>query len=73
MLVVTAAVVTLVACGDGGQPDVDWSRVPQSQRAVIEDAVQTGDCERMQTYFDETEDADVLSYLDWHMQDAGCY
>lgn len=31
------------------------------------------DCVKMQTFFDGSEDADVLDYLDWHMEKAGCY
>lgn len=65
------ACLLLASCG--GEPGVDWSAVPQNQRAAINQAVTAKDCEQMQTYFDGTKDADVLDYLDWHMRDAGCY
>jgi hypothetical protein len=63
----------LAACGGDNPPDVDWSQVPAYQRAGIDDAVTSGDCDRMQTAFDGSKRADVLAYLDWHMRDAGCY
>lgn len=64
----------LAACGGtSGAPDVDWSQVPANQRTLIDEAVSAEDCERMQTYFDGTENADVLEYLDWHLENAGCY
>lgn len=71
LLVVGLALVLLTSCG--GEPEVDWSAVPANQRTLIEAAVEAGDCAKMQTYFDAISDADVLSYLDWHMDDAGCY
>jgi hypothetical protein len=64
----------LAACGGSSSPpDVDWSQVPQNQRQAIDDAVAAKDCQQMQTYFDGSKDADVLSYLDWQMKHAGCY
>lgn len=63
----------LVLAGCGGEPEVDWSGVPLNQRSLIEAAVSEGDCQKMQTYFDGSEASDVLAYLDWHMEEAGCY
>lgn len=64
----------LAGCGETSEPpDVDWSQVPANQRTVIDDAVTAEDCGQMQTYFDGTEDTDLLEYLDWHMKQAGCY
>ena len=65
--------LALGGCGSDEPPDVDWSRVPANQQALIQEAVAAQDCERMQTYFDGSERTDVLAYLDWHMKGAGCY
>ena len=74
LLVAGLTLVALVSCGSEDEPpDVDWSAVPQNQRVSIEEAVESGDCQRMQTYFDGSKNADVLSFLNWHMEDAGCY
>ena len=72
MATVAALGLVLTACG-GGEPDVNWSSIPSNQHVAIQDAVNARDCARMQTAFDHSEAADVLSYLDWHMRDAGCY
>lgn len=72
-LPVAALVVLVAACGSEDEPPrVDWTEVTQAQRTVIDREVDEGDCEGMQAAFDNTEVADVLSYLDWHMKDAGC-
>jgi hypothetical protein len=64
----------LAACGgSSGPPGVDWSQVPQNQHQAIDDAVAAKDCQQMQTYFDGSTTADVLTYLDWQMKHAGCY
>ena len=64
----------LVGCGSSDDPPgVDWSRVPQNQHVLIGDAVDARDCAALQTYFDGSERSDVLEYLDWHMEHAGCY
>jgi hypothetical protein len=72
-----AAVLTcllLASCGgNDGPPSVDWSKIPANQHVLIDDAVKGGDCEKMQTYFDGSKQADVLEYLDWHLKHAGCY
>lgn len=73
LLGVLAFLLMAAACGSSSSaPDVDWSRVPANQRTSIEDAVQAGDCARMQTYFDGSKNADVLTYLDWQMKHASC-
>jgi len=72
-LAAAAIAVLLVAGCGGGEPDVDWSQIPSNQQVAIRDAVEAGNCQRMQTVFDSSSDADVLAYLDWHMKDAGCY
>lgn len=73
--VVALCLALLTACGSGsdGPPDVDWQQVPSAQRTVIDREVDEGDCAGMQAAFDGSEVADVLSYLEWHMRDAGCY
>lgn len=72
--VAAVALLLLAAgCGSDEPPDVDWTQIPQSQRATIERAVAAGDCAGMQSAFDGSSAGDVLSYLDWHMDDAGCY
>jgi hypothetical protein len=73
VLVASACLLLLAACGGNSPPDVDWSRVPANQRVGIDDAVKAKDCERMQAAFDGSRDADVLEYLDWQMEHAGCY
>lgn len=67
-----ALLVALGACSED-EPDIDWSGVPQNQQRLIERAVDDGDCQKMQTYFDATEDPDLMEWLDWQMEDAGCY
>lgn len=65
--------LALAGCGGDEPPSVDWLEIPQYQQTAIQDAVRAGDCGRMQTYFDNSENSDVLSYLHWHMEHAGCY
>lgn len=71
--VVTLALLA-TACSGGRDepPHVDWRQVTQAQHNVIDRVVEDGDCDGMQAAFHATEVADVLSYLDWHMEDAGC-
>lgn len=71
--VIGLLLLTAACGGDDGPPDVDWAQIPPAQRATIDRTVEAGDCEGMQAAFDNSERADVLSYLDWHMNDAGCY
>lgn len=72
--IAVAAALLVVACSSPDEaPDVDWSAVPGNQRNLIEQAVESGDCGAMQAYFDGSDDADVLEYLDWQMKHAGCY
>lgn len=74
VLVASACLLLVAACGgSSGPPGVDWSGVPANQHTAIDDAVAAKDCERMQTYFDGSKNADVLTYLDWQMKHAGCY
>jgi hypothetical protein len=69
-----ALALLLSACAsDDEPPQVDWGQVSQAQRNTIDRAVDAGDCAGMQTAFDGSERSDVLEYLDWHMEDAGCY
>lgn len=74
VLAVSVLFLLLAGCGgSSGPPKVDWSRVPENQQQAIAEAVATEDCEKMQTYFDGSKEADVLDYLDWQMKHAGCY
>lgn len=69
-----AVVLLAVACsGSEGPPTVDWQQVPSAQRTVIDREVDEGDCAGMQAAFNGSDVADALAYLDWHMQDVGCY
>jgi hypothetical protein len=69
---VVALLVALGACSDD-EPNPDWSGVPENQQRLIQQAVDDGDCRKMQTYFDATQDPDLMEYLDWHLDDSGCY
>lgn len=73
-VLVLCVALLATACGDSDDvsPSVDWREVTQAQRTVINRVVSEGDCEGMQAAFNATEAADVLAYLQWHMEDAGC-
>ena len=73
---VAGALLALAGCSTShsdGAPDVDWSGIPRYQQTAITNAVGAQDCSRMQDLFDASSHADVLAYLDWHMENSGCY
>jgi hypothetical protein len=67
---VLGTLLLLAACSGGGE---DGAQIPQNQRNLIDQAATDGDCRTLQGFFNQTQDADTLDYIDQQMRDAGCY
>jgi hypothetical protein len=82
--VVLVASILLVSCS--GSDDVDWENYDPSVRIRIDSMAAAGDCAGLQEEFDIADanndaqlartgdnNADLMSYIDGKMSDAGCY
>ncbi len=81
----SVAALVLAGCG-GGNAGVDWSSYDASVKARIDSLETAADCTGLQSEFDiadandavqrertGTGNAELMTYLDDLMRDAGCY
>jgi hypothetical protein len=70
-----ATPLLLVGCSDSA-PDVSWSDFAPSVETRIKQAVDAKDCQTLQQEFDNADanrNTDLMVYVDWQMEDLGCY
>lgn len=85
LLAVVMAAVGAASCGGGGS-DVDWSNYAPEVHRRIDLAADAEDCAALQDEFDNADatddaqrsrtgegNADLMSYIDAQLEDAGCY
>lgn len=74
-LTTLAILLTLSSCG--GEPAVDWSKYPDGAKGLIASDVKAKDCQALQDKFDTFDkagdSADLITYIDWQMGNAGCH
>jgi uncharacterized protein YcfL len=83
-VIVVVASILLVGCSTSA--DVDWENYDSSVKTRIDSMAAAGDCVGLQQEFDTADanndaqlartgdnNADLMSYIDGKMADAGCY
>lgn len=70
---VVLACLVLTGCGSSDPvPDVDWSKVPDFQRDMVNEAIKEHDCNDMDGLAAETKRPDLRAYLAWQMRHNYC-
>ena len=54
-------------------PFVAWSKYAPYKKIGIEESIEKKSCEGLQKAFDATDDAKLLGFIDWHLNNIGCY
>jgi len=54
-------------------PYVDWSKYAAYKKIGIEKSIEERSCSGLQKAFDAAEGSELLNFIDWHLNNIGCY
>ena len=54
-------------------PSVNWSKYAAYKKIGIEKSIAEKSCSGLQRAFDASDTSELLNFIDWHLNDLGCY
>jgi hypothetical protein len=54
-------------------PHINWSQYAPYKKIGIEKSIAERSCKGLQRAFEASTQADLLEYIDWHLNNLGCY
>lgn len=54
-------------------PSVNWTKYASYKKIGIEKSIEEKSCAGLQRAFDAADGSELLNFIDWHLNNLGCY